>query len=62
MSTSEACSRREHQGELSTYRFLDNVWTFLVKDAVLVVQHGAKKGGSEELHLDWLKIVATQAT
>lgn len=39
------------QGHIHTYRFIDGVWTFVLEDAVF-------KSGSENVPLDYIKIVA----
>ncbi|OCT44508.1 Transcription initiation factor IIA subunit 2 [Cladophialophora carrionii] len=40
------------QGHLETYRFCDDVWTFLVKDVRF------KSDGGQEFHADKVKIVS----
>ncbi|CAG8529074.1 8472_t:CDS:2 [Paraglomus occultum] len=42
------------QGSLRTYRFCDEVWTFIIKDPNLRIEH-------EQLHVDKIKIVACSA-
>ena len=46
------------KGNLHTYRFCDNVWTFFVEDASITLSLGGKK---ETVLADKVKIVAVGA-
>ena len=58
------------KGDLDTYRFCDDVWTFIIKNVLVKMTDlsgsasGSSGGGSDgdlELHVDKFKIVACNA-
>jgi transcription initiation factor TFIIA small subunit len=52
MALSDIIVDRPVQGHLDTYRFCDDVWTFIIKDITF------KLDNSSNLHSDKVKIVA----
>lgn len=46
------------KGNLHTYRFCDNVWTFILEDASVTLTLG---DGKETISVDTAKIVAVEA-
>jgi len=46
------------KGNLDTYRFCDEVWTFLIKKVTFKFQNAPANGGSQSVTADKVKIVS----
>lgn len=53
-----AKSKLTFKGDLSTYRFCDDVWTFIIKNVMVKLTDNSNNEFSDEVSVDKFKIVA----
>lgn len=53
-----AKSKLTFKGDLSTYRFCDDVWTFIIKKVLIKMSDATQTGEDNEINVDKFKIVA----